>query len=90
MVDAVLHCPAGYFDTTPSGILINKFSNDLGIIDYTLFFPLNFTVVGPIAVLIAVGNIIQINHYFAIPSALILIISVVFHKYSRTVILKCK
>ena len=43
MMEAVLHSPSGFFDTTPSGILINKFSNDLGLIDYSLFYSLNHT-----------------------------------------------
>ena len=90
MVDAVLHCPAGYFDTTPSGILINKFSNDLGMIDYSLFFPLNYSVEGPIAVGIAIVNIGLINAYIMIPSAIVLIASIAFFKYSRPVIIKCK
>jgi ABC-type multidrug transport system fused ATPase/permease subunit len=31
-----MRSPASFFDSTPSGILINKFSNDLGVIDSSL------------------------------------------------------
>ena len=81
MVDSILHSPAGFFDTTPSGVLINKFSNDLGLIDYSLFFHLNYTVEGPIAVVISVINIALINFYFVVPSILLFLACFFFFKY---------
>lgn len=36
MVDAIVRSPGHFFDVTPSGVLINKFSNDLGILDNSL------------------------------------------------------
>lgn len=33
MINAIVRSPGSFFDTTPSGILTNKFSNDLGVID---------------------------------------------------------
>lgn len=38
MIKAIVRCPGKFFDTTPSGTLVNKFSNDIGIIDNVLFF----------------------------------------------------
>ena len=38
MIEAVVRSPASFFDDTPSGVLTNKFSNDLGIIENTLIF----------------------------------------------------
>ena len=38
MVQAIVRCPGKFFDKTPSGNLVNKFSNDIGIIDNVLFF----------------------------------------------------
>ena len=90
MVDAVLHSPASFFDTTPSGVLINKFSNDLGLIDYFFFFPLNFSVAGPITVAISLLYISVISIYFLIPSVLAVIGSLLFFNYSRPAIIKCK
>ena len=40
MIEAIVRCPGKFFDTTPSGILVNKFSNDLGILDNTMIFGL--------------------------------------------------
>ena len=37
MLHGLVRCKASYFDMTPSGRLISKFSNDLGILDYNLF-----------------------------------------------------
>jgi ATP-binding cassette subfamily C (CFTR/MRP) protein 4 len=33
MLNSILRSPASYFDSTSSGVLINKFSNDLGVLD---------------------------------------------------------
>jgi ATP-binding cassette subfamily C (CFTR/MRP) protein 1 len=38
MIHGLVRCPSSYFDTTPTGRLVNKFSNDLGILDNTLSF----------------------------------------------------
>jgi hypothetical protein len=40
MLFALLRSPTQYFDITPTGRLINRFSNDLGIMDNTLAFTL--------------------------------------------------
>jgi len=36
MMFGIVRSPGSFFDNTPSGVLINKFSNDLGILDNTL------------------------------------------------------
>ena len=90
MIEAILHSPTGFFDRTPSGILINKFSNDLSLIDYSLIFALIDTVEGPTAILMAVANTVLINHYFAVPYLFFLIFSVWFFRYARPVIIKGK
>ncbi|CAE8691957.1 unnamed protein product [Polarella glacialis] len=42
MLRRVMHCPMGFFDTTPSGRIINRLGEDQMQIDFTL--PLNFEV----------------------------------------------
>jgi hypothetical protein len=44
MFHGLTRCPSSYFDTTPTGRLLNKFSNDLGILDSTLLFALTYFV----------------------------------------------
>jgi len=36
MINGIVRSPASFFDTTPSGMIINKFSNDLGVLDNSL------------------------------------------------------
>ena len=38
MIEAIVRSPGSFFDSTPSGILVNKFSNDLGVIENYLIF----------------------------------------------------
>jgi ABC-type multidrug transport system fused ATPase/permease subunit len=44
MINGLVRSPSNFFDITPSGRLINKFSNDLGILDTGLSFTLTDTI----------------------------------------------
>ena len=57
MIEAILRSPVSYFDTTPSGILMNKFSNDLGVLDNALYISFIYTFEGPIVILSSLINI---------------------------------
>lgn len=39
LLQQILHCPLSFFDTTPVGRLINRFSSDVDVVDNTL--PMN-------------------------------------------------
>ena len=83
MVHTIVRSPGSFFDKTPSGLLINKFSNDLGIIDNIMIFGLIDALEGPSIILIAIVNIVQINVYFLIAAFIILLIAVFFFDYAR-------
>ena len=36
MINGIVCSPCEFFDVTPSGVILNKFSNDLGILDNSL------------------------------------------------------
>jgi len=36
MISGIVHSPCEFFDVTSSGMIINKFSSDLGILDNSL------------------------------------------------------
>ena len=90
MIKALVRSPCSYFDSTPSGILLNKMSNDLGTIDNNLFFSLTETVEGEVAALSALINITQINLTFLIPLSLISIVIVIFFQYAKPTYIACK
>ena len=90
MIHSIVRSPSSFFDETPSGILVNKLSNDLGTIDNNLFFALTEGVEGPISTLIAVINISLINPTFIIPALLVFLFTICFFNYSRYAYLKCK
>jgi ATP-binding cassette, subfamily C (CFTR/MRP), member 4 len=90
MVQAIVRCPGKFFDSTPSGILVNKFSNDLGIIDNSMIFGLIDAIEGPIIILVAIVNICQINVFFLIPAFCLSLVAIVFFNYARPVIMGCK
>ena len=90
MIESIVRCPGKFFDTTPSGILINKFSNDLGILDNTMIFGLVDAMEGPIIILVAVINICQINLYFIIAGVILLVVAITYFIYARSAIMACK
>lgn len=90
MISAIILSPCHFFDTTPSGILVNRFSNDLGIIDSTLIIGFIDTIEGPIIVLIAFVNLCQINLFMIILVVIVTIVGILFFFYSRPAICKCK
>lgn len=90
MIEAIVRSPGSLFDSTPSGVLISKFSNDLGVIDNNLIFALIDALEGPTMIVVALVNICQINIYFLIPAAILFTIAIFFFNYSRPVISGCK
>lgn len=63
----IVRSPGYFFDQTPSGVLINKFSNDLGILDNSLSYTIVDMFEGPVGTLFALINVCTIYPYF-IPS----------------------
>jgi len=90
MIKAVMHSPTSFFDSTPSGILINKFSNDLGVIDSSLITVMYEFFEGPIAFLVIIINICQIN-VFLIPACILFLVSIIgYAAYSRPALISSR
>jgi ATP-binding cassette, subfamily C (CFTR/MRP), member 4 len=90
MVNGIVRSPGSFFDVTPSGVLINKFSNDLGILDSSLVYVLIDTIEGPISIMVAMINICQIYPYFIPPVIVIFSLGIIFFLYARSAIIQCK
>lgn len=90
MLKKIVRCPGNFFDKTPSGQLINKFSNDLGIIDNTMIFGIYDSLEGPIMIFVTIVNLCQINPVLIIAVIIIVIIAIRFFFYSRPVIQACR
>ena len=86
MMHGLVRCPSSYFDITPTGRLINKFSNDLGILDNTLAFVLVDMIEGPLLSIIMLINIFQINLFFIPPGVVNLAFLVFFFMYCKQAI----
>jgi len=90
MINAIVRSPGSFFDKTPSGMLTNKFSNDLGIIDNILILAMIDGFIGPITLLTAIVNICQIDVFILIPASVVLILALALFFYSRPVIIGAK
>jgi ATP-binding cassette subfamily C (CFTR/MRP) protein 4 len=90
MINAIVRSPGSFFDITPSGLLTNKFSNDLGIIDNVLIMAMIDAFEGPINLLSAIINICQIDVFILIPAGVVLFFSLALFLYSRPVIIGTK
>ena len=90
MIEAIVRSPGSFFDCTPSGVLANKFSNDLGVIDNILILSMIDSFEGPISIIAAIINISQIDLYILIPAAIVLFFAVTFFVYSREAVIGTK
>ena len=90
MIHGLVRSPLNFFDITPTAQLINKFSNDLGILDNSLCFVFLDVLEMPISTLVAFINIFQINIFFMIPGFIGIFIIVLFFVYCKRIIIETK
>jgi ABC-type multidrug transport system fused ATPase/permease subunit len=90
MINGIVRSPSEFFDVTPSGMLLNKFSSDLGILDNSLSITIMDMFEGPAATLVAFANICQIDIYFLLPVCIIIPMIIALFIYSRPAIIQCK
>ena len=90
MINGIVRSPASFFDTTPSGMIINKFSNDLGILDNSLSSSMSEMFEGPASSLVALVNICILDVFIIPPTIVIVICVFLFFAYARPAIIQCK
>ena len=84
MVYSNIRAPLSYYDVTPSGQIINKFSNDLSVLDYTFASQLNGLVNNIIIVIISFINIISLTPLTVFSVLIGVIIMIAFFLYSKS------
>lgn len=90
MVEGIVRSPGSFFDSTPSGILINRFSNDLGLIDSSMVFAAIDAIEGVFITFIAIIVMCHINPYLIFPSVIVFTAIIAFFVYARPVLISCK
>ena len=90
MAFSLLRAQMCFFDLTPSGKTLAKFSNDLNFLDQNMIFTLfdvfeNFTIT-----MVIMANIIQINNYFLIPTLICLVLFIAFYMWSNRILMESK
>lgn len=90
MVEGLVRSPTSYFDTTPSGRLINTFSNDLGLLDMTLAFSFTDMIEGPIISIGMLINIFTIELFFIPPGVANILFLILFFLYAKRPIVECR
>ena len=90
MIYGLVRSSCSYFDTTPTGQLASKFSNDIGILDNSMPITLVEIIEGPLMVLVLLANIFVIDIFFMIPGLLILVFIVLYFLYCKNAVLATK
>ena len=68
MIHKLIRTSVKYFDQTPSGDIISRFSNDLGVLDYSLAFAFVGYFAGLAITIVMSINVFQVNIIYIIPS----------------------
>ncbi|XP_036368003.1 canalicular multispecific organic anion transporter 2 [Octopus sinensis] len=76
LLDNIIHCPMSFFDTTPIGRIINRFSRDIDIVDNTLAFIIRRWLQ---IVLQSIGTIIIIG--YSTPDFLVVVLPIMLVYY---------
>ncbi|CUI15196.1 ABC transporter, putative, partial [Bodo saltans] len=85
MVSALLHAPTSFFDTTPTGRVISRFSKDMEQMDVIIPESLNFFYNMVVTILGSYGLMIYSAWYlFAVIVVLIAVLAVVYTYYTTT------
>jgi ATP-binding cassette subfamily C (CFTR/MRP) protein 4 len=87
MLLSLLRSPTQYFDTTPTGRLINRFSNDLNVLDSLMAYIFIDTIEGPILALVLLVNVFQIVPLFIIPAFVTFILQALWFVYCKRTII---
>lgn len=85
-----MRSPSSFFDMTPSGILVNKFTSDLGVIDTSLNLILIDSLEGFALYFVAFAYLCKLCLWMIIPIIVIFSSVIYFYFYSRPVIISCK
>jgi ATP-binding cassette subfamily C (CFTR/MRP) protein 4 len=90
MLIGLLRSPTQYFDTTPTGRLINRFSNDLNVLDSLMAYTFIDTIEGPILSLVLLINVFQIDPFFILPAAANFALQIFWFVYCKRTIIQTK
>ena len=90
MISGLIKAPSRYFDVTHTGVLINNFSNDMGILDQILPILIIDVVEGPTIILLFFANIASVDLYFIATGLIALVLFVLIIWYFKDTMVAIK
>lgn len=90
MLQGLMKTPIQYYDKTPTGRIINKFSNDISIMDTTLHQTASVCLEGPLVFGNMALTILYINPLFFVPLMIETYYIIKWFRLLKPVLIQCK
>jgi ATP-binding cassette subfamily C (CFTR/MRP) protein 1 len=85
LLASILRAPQSFFDTTPIGRILSRFSKDMFTLDVELSDQLDFVLFCSLQILITIGTIIFVTPWFAVGMVPLAVLYIHFLNYFRSV-----
>lgn len=90
LTEGLVRAPVSFFDTHQSGLILNRLSNDLGLMDSNLVMTLNIVVEYIILIMVTMIILLIENPYFIVVLAILFFFFLIFYRIGKPILINIR